>query len=250
VHKEILLVYKRWARNLLGVWYWARHRCWWHRWGTMALTDHGTLSGALHHIVACRKVGILPITGVEAYFRPNRLIAKKFKQREAWHLCLFAKNLKGWHNLLEIVSTAFQDPEDGGGFYQYPCVDIELLRKHREGLACSALPASRRYLVELIIRAATPWRSTDYIDQMLSIFGEDFWIEIMPHDFHDQRTLNLELVNIAMERSIPLLATNDAHFPKKEWAETQRSPRCVVSTRPSRRLPRSWRRARPSIWPI
>lgn len=35
MHKEILLVYKRWARNLLGVWYWARHRCWWHRWGTM-----------------------------------------------------------------------------------------------------------------------------------------------------------------------------------------------------------------------
>jgi DNA polymerase III alpha subunit len=52
----------------------------------------------------------MPITGVEAYFRPNRLIAKKFKQRNAWHLCLFAKNLKGWHSLLQIVSTAFQDP--------------------------------------------------------------------------------------------------------------------------------------------
>jgi DNA polymerase-3 subunit alpha len=186
----------------------------------LALTDHGTLSGALHHIVACRKVGILPISGVEAYFRPNRLIAKKFKQREAYHLCLFAKNLKGWHNLLEIVSTAHGEIEDGGGFYQYPCVDMELLRKHREGLACSSACISS-FLSGLIINGdSVAVRS--YIDDMLSIFGEDFWIEIMPHDWDDQRTLNLELVNIAMERSIPLVATNDAHFPLKEWAETQR----------------------------
>ena len=106
--------------------------------GALALTDHGTLSGALHHVRPARSKKILPISGVEAYFRPNRLIARKFKQRQAWHLCLFAKNLKGWHNLLHIVSTAFQDPDDGGGFYQYPCVDWELLQRYREGLVCSS----------------------------------------------------------------------------------------------------------------
>ena len=72
--------------------------------GALALTDHGTLSGALHHIQACKGKDskgtklhdpLIPISGVEAYFRPNRRIAKKFKQRKAWHLCLFAKNLKG-----------------------------------------------------------------------------------------------------------------------------------------------------------
>ena len=57
---------------------------------------------------------------------------------------------------------------------------------------------------------------------MLSLFRDDFWIELMPHDFDDQRTLNVELVSLAQERSIPLLATNDAHFPYKEWAKTQR----------------------------
>jgi DNA polymerase-3 subunit alpha len=109
--------------------------------GALALTDHGTLSGALHHIAACKKSKIIPITGVEAYFRPDRKMAKRFKQREAFHLCLFAKNLKGWHSLLKIVSTAFQEVEDGGGFYQYPCVDWELLKANSEGLV-APLPAS------------------------------------------------------------------------------------------------------------
>ena len=174
----------------------------------------------MHHVKACQTKQLLPISGVEAYFRPNRLIARKFKQRQAWHLCLFAKNLKGWHNLLHIVSTAFQDPVDGGGFYQYPCVDWDLLRRYREGLACTSACISS-YLSTLILDGDNQ-EINSFIDQMLTIFGEDFWIEIMPHDFDDQRTLNETLVTIAHDRSIPLLATNDAHFPFKEWAETQR----------------------------
>ena len=195
--------------------------------GALALTDHGTLSGALHHIVACKQQKIVPITGVEAYFRPNRKVAKKFKQRQAWHLCLFAKNLKGWHSLLKIVSTAFQEVEDGGGFYQYPCVDWELLKANREGLACSSACISS-YLSTLIEggrRCVCPRvRRPDE-----GIFGDDFWIEIMPHDFDEQRVLNETLVGIATETSIPLLATNDAHFPFKEWAETQRIAKLIGS---------------------
>ena len=204
--------------------------------GVLALTDHGTLSGALHHIEACRgkdKKGnqlypaIVPITGVEAYYRPNRILAKKFKQREAWHLCLFAKNLKGWHNLLRIVSTAYGEPEEGGGFYDKPCVDPELLWRYREGIACSSACVSS-WLSNLISMGASR-DVKSYIDQMLDIFGDDFWIEIMPHDFDDQRKLNIELVGIAMERSIPLIATNDAHFPYKEWAETQKIAKMLGS---------------------
>ena len=201
----------------------------------LAQTDHGTLSGALHHIEACKgKVkgkkihdAIVPITGVEAYYRPNRALAKKFKQRDAWHLCLYAKNLKGWHNLLKLVSTAYADVEDGGGFYQYPCVDMELLTRYREGLACSSACVSS-WLSNLILLGDSV-AVRNYIDQMTAIFGDDFWIEIMPHDFDDQRTLNLELVGIAMEKSIPLLATNDAHFPYKEWAETQKIAKMLGS---------------------
>jgi DNA polymerase-3 subunit alpha len=188
--------------------------------GVLGLTDHGTLSGALHHIEACKAQKILPIVGVEAYYRPNRVVAKRFKQREAWHLCLYAKNLTGWHSLLRLVSAAFQEVHDGGGFYQYPCIDAELLQRHRAGLVASSACVNS-YLAKLIANGDHVLVN-EYIDQMLSLFGDDFWLEVMPHDFEDQRYLNQILVDIARERSIGLLATNDAHFPLKEWAETHR----------------------------
>jgi DNA polymerase-3 subunit alpha len=195
----------------------------------LAQTDHGTLSGALHHIVACagkdekgKRIHdpIIPISGVEAYFRPDRRLAVKFRQRQAWHLCLFARNLKGWHNLLNIVSTAYADPKDGGGFYQYPCVDWELLERYKEGLAVSSACISS-YLSTLV-QDGHAASIREFVGRMLSIFGENFWIEIMPHDFEEQWRLNLALVDVAQEFSVPLIATNDAHFPFREWAETQR----------------------------
>ena len=197
--------------------------------GALALTDHGTLSGALHHIAACKGTNgkgaplhdpIMPLIGCEAYFRPDRVAFKRFKQRKSWHLCLFARNLRGWHSLLRLVSTAFQEVEHGGGFYQYPCVDWDLLSRHREGLIASSACVNS-YLSELV-KGGDDVAVREYADQMLSLFGDDFFIEIMPHDFEDQIALNPILVEVAYERSIPLIATNDTHFPFKEWAETHR----------------------------
>lgn len=159
----------------------------------------------------------MPITGVEAYFRPNR---KNKITRKAWHLCLFAKNMQGWHNILRIVSTAYQEIEDGGGFYQKPCVDFELLQRYHEGIACTSA-CFQSWLAQLI-KDGDDVAVGSYIDTMRNLFGDDFWLEIMPHDFDDQRQLNLDLVSIAQERGIGIIATNDAHFPYKEWAETQR----------------------------
>jgi DNA polymerase-3 subunit alpha len=192
----------------------------------LAQTDHGTLSGALEHIEACRIAGVLPISGVEAYFRPDR---SSKDTRQAWHLCLYAKNLRGWHNLLRIVSVAYGEIEDGGGFYQYPCVDYELLRKYSEGLACSSACVSG--WLSNLIEGGDSVAVREYIDTMTSIFGEDFWLEIMPHDFEQQKILNKELVGISQERGIGIIATNDAHFPYQEWAETHKIAKmCGAST--------------------
>ena len=202
----------------------------------LAQTDHGTLSGALHHIVACsgrddkgNKLydAIVPISGVEAYFRPDRAQAKADKNQKAWHLCLFAKNLKGWHNLLGLVSKSYGEVEDGGGFYQYPCVDWDLLEKYHEGLVCSTACISS-WLANLV-DLGHDREVYEYISRMRKLFGDDLWIEIMPHDFDDQRTLNASLIMIAEEFSIPLLATNDAHFPYKEWADTHRIAKMMGS---------------------
>ena len=105
--------------------------------GALALTDHGTLSGALHHIVACKQQKLVPITGVEAYFRPNRKIARSSSIAKRG-TCACSRRTSRLAQPPDIVSTAFQEVEDGGGFYQYPCVDWELLKANSEGLACSS----------------------------------------------------------------------------------------------------------------
>lgn len=186
--------------------------------GFLAQTNHGTLAGSLHHIAACRKVGIVPIVGVEAYYRPVR--NPKFKTRQAWHLILLAKNMRGWHNLLRLVSTAYADPAEGGGFYQHPCVDDELLDRHNEGIIC--MSACFQSWLANLIRAGDHVAVRDYVRKMKNRYGSDFYLEIMPHDFDDQRMLNIEIARIAIEESIMLTATNDSHFVLPEHSETQR----------------------------
>jgi DNA polymerase-3 subunit alpha len=185
--------------------------------GFLAQTDHGTLSGALHHITACRKVGIVPIVGVEAYYRPNR---KSRMTRQAWHLILLAKNLRGWHNLLRICSIAYAEQSDGGGFYQHPCIDDELLDRYSDGLICTSA-CFQSWLAQLISNGDSV-ATRDYIQHMKSRFKGDFYLEIMPHDFDEQRELNIEIARMSTEFSVPLIATNDTHFVYPNWAETQR----------------------------
>jgi DNA polymerase-3 subunit alpha len=192
--------------------------------GFLAQTDHGTLSGALHHIAACRKVGIVPIVGVEAYYRPNR--ASRMT-RQAWHLILLAKNLTGWHNLLKICSVAFADQSEGGGFYQHPCIDDDLLDTHSEGLIATSA-CFQSWLAHLI-SSGDSVAVRDYVQKMKTRFKDDFYLEIMPHDFDEQRMLNIEIARLANEFSVPLIATNDTHFVYPEWAETQRVAKMMAS---------------------
>ena len=189
----------------------------------LAQTDHGTMSGALHHVEACRQAGIKSIVGIEAYYRP----ARDVKERQAWHLCLFAQNIVGWHNLMRIVSISHAEIEDGGGFYQYPRVDLPLLRKFSDGVACSTACISS-FLSGLILKGDSA-SASQHVTELRSVFGDRLWVEIMPHDFDEQRTLNLALIGIANERGIPVIATNDAHFPYKEWSETQQVARILGS---------------------
>jgi len=99
-------------------------------------------------------------------------------------------------------------------------VDWEILEANSDGLACSTACISSwlSHLIEL----GHSGEVREYLQRMRKIFGDDLWIEIMPHDFDGQRVLNLELVKLAQEYGIPLIATNDAHFPYKEWATTHK----------------------------
>lgn len=180
----------------------------------LALTDHGTVAGALHHLVACEAAGVTPIVGMEAYFKPDRTI-KDVEHKRRWHTVLLAQNATGWTNLIRLSSEAHRT-----GFYYSACADWDLFERHSEGLialtACVSGP-----LPDLIVREGRNKDVDEYLDRMQRIFGDRLAVEIMPHDFDAQRAVNVELVNIANERGIPYVATVDAHYPFEDWADTQ-----------------------------
>jgi DNA polymerase-3 subunit alpha len=181
----------------------------------LALTDHGTLAGALHHMRACREGGIMPIVGSEVYYRPNRKVqGQKDWLKVYYHLTLHAKDERGWHNLMAIVSEAHRS-----GFYGRACVDDELLERYHEGLICLSGCIGGRLCKSIIQehdREAEAW-----LRQLKRWFGDDLFLEIMPHDLDEQRTANIEVARMAQHHGLPLVATLDEHYPTADWADVQ-----------------------------
>ena len=152
----------------------------------LAITDHGTLSGILHHIEACKgldKEGkekihepLKAIVGIEAYFRPDRL-KHDAENKEYYHMVLLAKGMDGYRSLLRIASEAHREES----FYYKPCIDADLLRRFHEGLIASTTCLSG-YLPSSIMNGDDKG-ANDYLEFMKTIFKDDLFVEIQPHDF-------------------------------------------------------------------
>lgn len=180
----------------------------------LALTDHGTLSGILHHMEACEAAGLFPILGVEAYYRDNRLDHSSDNQLY-YHMTLLAKGGRGWRSLMRIMSEAH-----ASGFYYKPCIDRDLLEREAEDLVC--LSACLSGYVPKAMLASDELRVKDHMKWMRKVFKDDYYVELMPHDIAELRAVNPMLVNWANEIGAPYVATIDTHFPYKEWAPTQK----------------------------
>jgi DNA polymerase-3 subunit alpha len=180
----------------------------------LALTDHGNMSGALHHIRACDASGLFPIVGVEAYFRANRLEHTP-DNKQSYHMVLLARNLKGFRNLLKLTSESYR-PES---FYHTPCVDYELLERYAEGLFVSTACASG--YVPKMIETGNEGEMNAHLDFLQNTFGDSTYVELMPFGFEGNDRLNIELVNVAMQRGMRVAGTQDAHYPCVEWGPTQ-----------------------------
>lgn len=179
----------------------------------LALTDHGSLAGALYHVNACEKVGIKPIIGAEMYLTHEAL--KHDKDHKRFHLVLLAKNEEGFRNLMRLSSISWQ-PEH---FYYQPCIDWTILRAYSEGLIASTSCMSG--IVPKSIVTGQHAEAKRWLNTMQDIFNDDLYIEIQPHDDPGQRKVNMELISMANEKGIPLVGTTDAHYPFKEWYNTQ-----------------------------
>ena len=182
----------------------------------LALTDHGSLAGVLYHANACQEVGVKAIVGMEAYFRPSLEEDRKNKNPFGYyHLVLLAKNEEGFHNLMKLSSTSYTDDY----FYQKPCIDWNLLRKHSKGLIASSSCLSGM-LPQFYMQGNTEEAERN-LRVFQDIFGDDFYLETQPHDINEQRQVNIELINLAGRKGIPVVATSDVHYPFKGWHDTQ-----------------------------
>ncbi len=186
----------------------------------MALTDHGNLFGAVDFYKACRKEGVKPILGYEAYVAPRSRFDRERNPVAAWHLTLLARNQKGWQNLIKLTSAGYME-----GFYYVPRIDRELLARHSEGLVvmsgCLSSETSywlRRGEVDKA-REAAAW----YTD----VFGEHYYFEVQRHGIEDQQTCLEGCVELAQHFNRPLVATNDFHYEEREDAEAQELLVCI-----------------------
>jgi DNA polymerase-3 subunit alpha len=164
-------------------------------------TEHAVLSGTVHHMDACRAVGILPIVGLEAYYRRRRIAntqveaMRKRKEDisefyEYFHMVILAKDVRGWRTLKLLSSESYRS-----GFYRKPCIDDDLLERFHEGILISTSCVSG-YVPQAILRGDDA-AVKQHCDNLNRWVGDDWYFELQPHDFDDLRAVNLEIPKLA-----------------------------------------------------
>ena len=183
----------------------------------VAITDHGVMYGVIEFYQKCQKAGIKPIIGVEAYLAPNSRHDKNTREdARNYHLLLLAKNNVGYKNLIKLTSIAHLE-----GFYYKPRIDWELLQQYHEGLiACTACLGGE---IPRLISAGKLDKAKERIMDYQNLFGADsFYLEIQDHpELEGQDKVNKQLMVFSKELNVPLVATNDSHYLRKEHEEAQ-----------------------------
>src|SRR5918999_1422423 len=178
----------------------------------LAITDHGNLHAAWEFQEKAKKAKIKPIIGMEAYVAPGD---RRDRARSApgakpyYHLVILARDLTGYRNLVKLSSLAFTE-----GFYTKPRMDRELLAAHSEGLIVSSACLAGEVATHLMAgnadaaRAAAEWYA--------NVFKDRYYLEVQGHDSEGQAELNAKIFALAEDLGLPVLATNDAHFLRRE----------------------------------
>ena len=193
-----------------------------HGFDSMAITDHGSLYGAVAFYQACKAKDIKPIIGVEAYVAPRGMRDREGKaDANPYHLILLAKDWAGYQNLCRLITGAHLD-----GYYYKPRIDREFLAQHSEGLiglsACLGGEVAKSLEVDDFEAARRI--SGEYQD----ILGKgNFFLELQDHGLPEQKALNPKLMRLAGETGLDLVVTNDLHYVAKEQAEAHDVLLCV-----------------------
>lgn len=209
----------------------------------LALTDHGSLSGAMKHWQLCNSVGVKPIIGCEFYVAPQD---RKAHSKSSWkpgdagrvaedgdnpdlsgsgaytHLTVLAKSAVGLRNLYRLQAIGYAE-----GFYRKSRIDAETLALHSEGLVvlsgCAGSAISTR------LRLGQGREADELMEFYRQTFRDDFFVEVMYHGILFENALNRDLIELATRHNVPLVATNDAHYCDPESAPVHAALLCVQS---------------------
>lgn len=197
----------------------------------IGLTDHGTASGLYKFITRAQKEGLIPVPGIEFYVAPENPQGAKLKEPMYYgrggkrapkydlsngaytHLTVFAYNNVGLSNLFKLTSLSWKKEH----FYFKPRIDTNMLAEHSEGLivttGCPSSEVSRRFLL------GQDEKAYEYASRMKSIFGDNYYVEIMNHKMEDdelERILIPKQIKLAKDLGIKIIATNDSHYAFQE----------------------------------
>ncbi len=186
-----------------------------------AITDHGVMYGCVAFFDAAKAAGIKPIIGCEVYVATRTRFDKVNRIDGNNHLILLCKNEMGYKNLIKMVSAGFTE-----GFYSKPRIDKDLLEQHYEGLIC--LSACLAGEIPQAILAGDYERAKQAALYYRDLFGEgNYYIELQDHGLEEDQIVLPQLIRLARETGIPMVATNDAHYITKEDAKMQSILLCI-----------------------
>src|SRR5512134_843545 len=186
------------------------------RMDAVALTDHGNLHGALTFYQEARARQIRPIIGCEAYLAfGSRHLREKVPDAPASysHLVLLARDRRGYANLVKLSSIGFLE-----GYYRRPRIDREVLERHHEGLI--GLAACLSGEIALWLRQGNYTAARASAEYFARVFGPDgFWLEVQSHGIAEERVVSDGMFRLAQDLGLPVVATNDAHYLRRDDAE-------------------------------
>ena len=196
---------------------------------SVAMTDHGNMFGAIDFYHQMKGAGIKPIIGMEGYIHNGETLGDK-STKQRFHICLFAKNKKGYENLMYLSSKAFIE-----GMYYFPRINKKELASHSEGLICTSacLQGEVNWHLNLanernVRNGALGYEGAKAVAlEYKEIFGDDFYLELMRHGIGDQLHIDNDILKIAKETGIKIVATNDTHYTYPGDAQYHEAFMCI-----------------------
>ncbi len=190
----------------------------------VAVTDHGNLYGAVEFYQAAKAAQVKPIIGCEMYLAPKSRhdrTSERGQEDAFYHFTMLARDNEGYQNLIQLCSIGFLE-----GYYYKPRVDKEILAKHGKGLI--ALSGCLKGELAQALLAGKDKEALKIVGDYQSIFGkENYYLELMDHGIADQKRQNEKLLELSKKTGVPLVATNDCHYLRKDDAAAHDALLCI-----------------------